>query len=239
MLGVVGVGVDVLDEHGFTALQKAGKQINRNFLHGLHPKQLSDAVFVQLCANDAQAAGVVSRAAADFGLTGYEVEVNPLAFGCSNDALGAQDGAQRDITECVQDRRDLLLGVLVRGLTTPALEDLVGMVVTMMIVVVAAAGASFAVLVVVFMLMVVVMVFMFVLVVMAAAGAVLTVLMVVFVVMLMVMMLMVMVMAAAFLTVFMVMFVVVMMVVLMLLGRMYDLGQYLSRQRVAVLHDRQ
>ena len=50
-----------------------------------------------------------------------------------------------------------------------------------------------------------------------------------------------MVVAAAFLTVFMVMFVVVivMMVVLMLLGCMYDLSQYLSRQRVAVLHDRQ
>ena len=50
-----------------------------------------------------------------------------------------------------------------------------------------------------------------------------------------------MVVAAAFLTVFMVMFVVVivMMVVLMLLSRVHDLSQYLSRQRVAVLHDRQ
>src|SRR5699024_2557773 len=140
------------------------------------------------------------RAAADFGLTGYEVEVEPLALGRSNDALGTQNGAQRDVTQRIQDRRNLLLSVLVRGLTTPALEDLVGMVMAMMIVVMAAAGAALAVFVVVFMLMFVVMVLMFVLVVMAAAGAVLTVLMVVLVVMLMVMMLVLMVVAAAFLT---------------------------------------
>ena len=112
----------------------------------LHPKQLGDAVLVQLGADDAQAAGVVGRAAAHFGLTGDEVEVDPLALESAATMPLARSTVPSEISpRAFRMDSDLLLGVLVRGLAAPALEDLVGVVVAMMIVVVAAAGAALAV----------------------------------------------------------------------------------------------
>ena len=140
-----------------------------------------------LRADDAQAAGVVRRAAADLGCAGHIVKVQPLAaVRCRDNALGAQHRAERRVAERGQRVLQLVLRVLVRGLLAPGGEHLVRVVVV----------AAAAVIMVVVMVMLVIMVM-----VVAAAGAVravvvmvLIMFMVVIVMMLMVMVVMLMLM---------------------------------------------
>ena len=186
----------------------------------LQAEELTDAAFIQLGADDAQAAHHVGSAVADIQLAGDEVEVDPLAVGTGHDALGAQNDAVLAGIQLLQNGADLLSGVLLCSLAAPGGEDLVGVVV-MMVMVVAAAAAFLAMLVMVVMLMVVIM----------AAAALLTMLVMMVMLMVMVMMLMaalgrlmavvmlvaalvVMVMAAAALLAMLVMVVMLMLVVM-------------------------
>ena len=122
----------------------------------LQAEELTDAAFIQLGADDAQAAHNIGSAVADIQLAGDKVEVDPLAVGTGHDALGAQNDAVLAGIQLLQNGADLLSGVLLCSLAAPGGEDLVGVVVMMvMVVVMAAAGAVLAMLVVVMMLMVV------------------------------------------------------------------------------------
>ena len=133
---------------------------------------------------------------ADIGLTGDIIEVDPGAVGAGNDALCAKDHAECiALGEDFKDLVDLTRCKLAGAFHTPAGEDLVCVVVTVVIVIVTAAGAGFTVLMVVFVL---------VLMIVMATAALLTVLMVVFVLVLMIVMT-----TAALLTVFVVVFVLV------------------------------
>ena len=88
-------------------------------------------------ADHAEAAGDGGAAAADIDLAGDIVEVDPLAVGGGDDALGAQNAAVTGlIGKRVQDAAQLVLGEAAGGLDAPAAEDLVGMVMVMMAVVV-------------------------------------------------------------------------------------------------------
>ena len=182
----------------------------------LQAEELADAVFIQLGADDAQAAHHVGSAVADIQLAGDEVEVDPLAVATCHDALGAQNDAVLAGIQLLQNGADLLSGVLLCRLTAPGGEDLIGVVVMMvMVMVVAAAGAVLAMLVVMVMLMLMVMVVtaaalltMLVMMVMIVAMVVATAALLAMLVVV-VMMLMVVVMAAA------AMLVVVMVVMLM------------------------
>ena len=74
VLGKIRVRENVLNELGLAALQKAGKDVYRNGFvsHNLvtslfvYAEQSSDALLIQLGADDAQTAGVIGSAAADF-----------------------------------------------------------------------------------------------------------------------------------------------------------------------------
>ena len=147
----------------------------------LQAEELSDAAFIQLGADDTQAAHHVGSAVADIQLAGDEVEVDPLAVLTGHDALCTQNDAVLAGIQLLQNGADLLSGVLPGSLTAPGGEDLVG-VVMMMVMVMAAAGAVFTMLMVVMMLMLVVMV--------VTAAALLTMLVMMVMLMVMVMMLM-------------------------------------------------
>ena len=139
----------------------------------VYAEQGSDALLIQLGADDAQTAGVVGRAAADLGCARNIVKVQPFAAVCRrNDALCAQNRAERNIAERGERCGELCLGVLVSRFLTPRGEYLVRVVVM----IVAAAAVTVVVVMMVLVLMVVIVV-MLMLVVMAAAGAVLAVLM--------------------------------------------------------------
>ena len=116
----------------------------------LQAEELTDAAFIQLGADDAQAAHHVGSAVADIQLAGDKVEVDPLAVGTGHDALGAQNDAVLAGIQLLQNGADLLSGVLLGSLTAPGGEDLVGVVVMMvMVMVMAAAGAALTMLVMV------------------------------------------------------------------------------------------
>ena len=175
----------------------------------VYAEQGSDALLVQFGADDAQTAGVVGRAAADLGCARNIVKVQPLAAVCRrNDALRAQNRAERNIAERGERCGELVLGVLVRGLAAPGGEYLVRIVVMIV--------AAAAVTVVVVMMVLVVMIVMMVLVVMAAAGAVLAVLMM----MLVVVLVMVMIVMMLMLLVVVVVLIMVMVMVMMLVMRL-------------------
>ena len=141
-------------------------------------------MLVDLRADHAQAAGVVGRAVTDFVLAGHIIEMNPLAVGGGQDALGAQDGAEAMIVvQLLEGFADGSLLKLLGGLDADVLEDLVGMMAVM--VMSAAAGAFFAVIVVMMLVMLMIVI-------VAAAGALFTV-----IVMMVLMMLMIVVVAAA------------------------------------------
>ena len=141
----------------------------------VYAEQGSDALLVQLGADDAQTAGVVGRAAADLGCARNVVKVQPFAAVCRrNDALCAQNRAERNIAERGERGIELCLGVLVSRFLAPGGEYLVRVVVM----IVAAAAVTVVVVMMVLVLMVVIVVMlMLVVMVMAAAGAVLAVLM--------------------------------------------------------------
>ena len=168
----------------------------------LQAEELTDAAFIQLGADDAQAAHDVGSAVADIQLAGDEVEVDPLTVGTGHDALGTQNDAVLAGVQLLQNGADLLSGVLLCSLAAPGGEDLVGVVVMMvMVMVMAAAGAVLAMLVVVMMLMVMVV----------TAAALLAMLVVV-------VMLMVVVVTAAALLAMLVMVVMLMVMVMMLMA---------------------
>ena len=101
----------------------------------------------------AHAAGDLRAAAADIGLAGHIVKVDPAAVGRGHDALGAQNNAVAVLVdERVERGADLVVGVLARRLRAPAREHLVG-VVMMVVMIVAAAVVVVMVIVVMMMLM--------------------------------------------------------------------------------------
>ena len=174
-----GVFQGLLDKLRLAGIQESGKGINRNLLHGLHPKQNGDALLIQLRANYAQLAGDGSAAATKVDLLGNHIEVDPGAISGRDDTLGPQDHA---VLAGIQHFQSFLYRItieLLMGLNAPGSKHLIGV---MMIV---AAGTVFTVLMVVMMLLMVV-----------AAAAMLTMLMVV-------MMFLVMVATAAMLTMLM------------------------------------
>ena len=182
----------------------------------LQAEELTDAAFIQLGADDAQAAHNIGSTVADIQLAGDEVEVDPLTVGTSHDALGTQNDAVLAGIQLLQNGADLLSGVLLGSLTAPGGEDLVGVVV-MMVMVMATAGAVLTMLVMVVMLVVVIvtaaallamLVVVMMLVVMVVAAAALLAMLVV-----MVMMLMVVIVTAAALLAMLVMVVMLMVMV--------------------------
>ena len=119
----------------------------------VYAEQSSDALLIQLGADDAQTAGVIGSAAADFGCARNVVKVQPLAAVCTrNDALCTQYGAERNIAERGKSRVKLCLGVLVSRFLTPGGEYLVSIV----IVVVTAAAVTVVVVMMVLVVMIVV-----------------------------------------------------------------------------------
>ena len=178
----------------------------------VYAEQGSDALLVQLGADDAQTAGVVGRAAADLRCARNVVKVQPFAAVCRrNDALCAQNRAERNIAERGERCGELVLGVFVGRFLAPGGEYLVRVVVM----IVAAAAVTVVVVMMVLVLMVVIVVMlMLVVMVMAAAGAVLAVLM------MMVMLVIVMVMLVMMLMLLVVMVVLIMVMVMMLVMRL-------------------
>ena len=195
---------DAVDEIGFAAVQKTGDQIDRNISHlflasfpVLQAKQLGQLRLVQVCADDAQTAGVVGMTCADFVLFGNVVELDPAALAV-HDALGAEDLTVFAGVQFLQNVVDAALGKGLGRFLAPGGEDLFGMMVVM---VMAAAGAVGTVFVMVLMMMLVVvmivmmlmlmvivimMVFMLVLVVVMIVAAALAIMIVVFMFMMMV-----------------------------------------------------
>ena len=85
-------------------------------------------------ADDAETSGYAGAAAADVGLLGHVVKVQPVAVAGVHDALGAQDGAVfLLVVQRGEDRTQLGLGELLRRLRAPAREDLVGVMVVMVV----------------------------------------------------------------------------------------------------------
>ncbi len=182
----------------------------------VYAEQGSDALLVQLGADDAQTAGVVGRAAADLGCARNVVKVQPFAAVCTrNDALCAQNRAERNIAERGERGIELCLGVLVSRFLAPGGEYLVRVVVM----IVAAAAVTVVVVMMVLVLMVVIVVMlMLVVMVMAAAGAVLAVLMMmVMLVIVMVMLVMMLMLLVVMIMVMFMLFVVMVMMMLMLM----------------------
>ena len=170
-------------------------------MFSLQAEEMVQLMLAELGADDAQAAGIVSGAAAHLMFFGHIVKMEPLAALGRNNALGAQDHTVLAAVQGSQDPLDFALSEHLDRLHAPAGEHLVG-VVMVMIVVMAAAGAVLVMFVMV-MVLVLMMVFMLVLMVVVAAA-----LLVVFVLVVM----MLVIMAAAALIVVMVVMVLGMVV---------------------------
>ena len=197
-------------------------------------EQLLQCILGQVRPDHAHAAGDLCAAAADIGLAGHVVKVDPAAVGRGHNALGAQhDAIAVLVDERVECGADLIIGVFARRLGAPAREHLIRVVVMVMM----AAAVVVAVLVMIV-----------VIVVMIVAAAVIVVMLVVvmmmlvlmFVVIVILIVVMVMMAAAAFVLVLVI--VVVMMVMVLVLVLVVLLGGLglevfeLSGQRVAPLH---
>ena len=102
--------------------------------------------------------------AADIGLEGHIVEVDPAAVRSGHDALGPQDGAVFAAVQRGEGRGDLLFGELARGLHAPGGEHLVGVVMMMVMVVVMAVAVVVIMVVMLVIMVMVVMMFVLVLV---------------------------------------------------------------------------
>ena len=162
----------------------------------LYPKQVLQRTLIQLGANDAQSAGIIGLAVANFPLAGDIVELQPAVV-AADDALGTQDGAVGPGAQQDQDLLQRGTGEDFGGLHAPGGEYLVGVVV-MVVVIVAAAGALGAMVMVVMMLVLTaVMVVMLVFLVVMVAVLVMVVVLVFMLMLMLMFMLMVMVVAAA------------------------------------------
>ncbi len=217
-------GEKIFYNAGLTAFQKSEKEVDGNLLWFFcHcyvllfcSKELFQSFFVQSAADNTEAAGVVSRAFLYAALTGNVVEAEPLAaLGVGENSLGAKnDAVSLLVFEGFDDIFQLLSGIFVSGLTAPADEDFIGVMVVM-------AGA---VGVMALMVMMVVML-MAMLVVVVAALAVMT----------MMLMLVVMVMVAALAVVMVVLMVVVVVAALAVMVMMLMLvGDFFYGEQFAV-----
>ena len=200
-------------------------------------EQLLQRVLVELRADDADAARDLCAAAAHIALAGDIVKVDPAAVDCGHDALGAQHNAVfLLVKQRLEDSRDLVVGVLARGLGAPACEHLVGVVMVVVVVMVVAAAADLTVLMMVMMVlmllivvMVVMMLVLLIVVVMVAALVLLAVLMMVVVMLMLLILILVMMMAAA------AFLVLIMMMVVMLMRLSLEVRQ-LRLERGLALH---
>src|SRR5699024_7380997 len=134
--------------------------------------QVGNALFVQFRADHAQTAGIIRRAATNFGCAGHIVKVQPLAaVRRGHNALRAQHRTERGVAQRGQCAVQLLFGVLMRRLYTPRGEyfvrvmimtaaAMIVIVVMVMLVVMAAAGAVRAMVMMMFVLVMVFMVVM-------------------------------------------------------------------------------
>ena len=87
-------------------------------------------VLLQLGTDHAQTAGKAGRTTADILLPWHIVEMDPGPIGAGHDALRPQDNATLfGVVQTRQSRVDLLFRVLTGRLSSPADEDIVGIMV--------------------------------------------------------------------------------------------------------------
>ena len=113
---------------------------------------------MQVSADDTQTSGEVRRTAAQFDLLRNQIKVEPIAVGCRNNALGAQNRAvQLAIAQLFETLAQIRLGVAVCGLFAPCREHIVRMVVAVLMMMTAGADTVFIIVMFMMMLMLVIM----------------------------------------------------------------------------------
>ncbi len=132
-------------------------------------EELLDGLLVELGAYDAEQSGSGGRALPDLGLSGGEIEVDPVSAGAFDYALRAKDRAEaRAVVQSFELFPDLFFAVAFGGLSAPAREHLVGIVlaVVMMVVVMVMMMAVLVLMVVMMLMLVIVIVVIIVVIVM-------------------------------------------------------------------------
>ena len=119
----------------FPASRKPVKRYTGTSLDSANFKQLLQRFFLQSGSYDAESACYHCGASADIFLTGNIVEIEPVAVGSIQNAFCPENYAViNSVTEVIELLGERFFRELLCGLKTPALEDLIGIVMMVMVV---------------------------------------------------------------------------------------------------------
>ena len=183
-------------------------------------------MFVHLGSDHTETACKVRCALADLDLFRNHVEVGPGAVLGRKHALGTKDDTVLiRSAQCIQDLLDLLFAVFLHGLTAPAREDLVGVVVVMVpvVVVVMMMVMIMMMLMLVVIMVMIVMVFMLIVVMMVLVLFMIMVMMmlVLFMIMVVMMLMLIVIMVVRMLVIIVVMVVMVLVIIVVMVVMMF------------------